>query len=214
MLQLRGLGPSSGNPNFYNKCERFGLDHPGGAEVEMSLLFADVRGSTTLAEGQTPSGFTALINRFFAAAGKSLIDSDAYIDKMVGDEIIGIYLPYLGPSHPGMAVEAGRALLTATGHESEGGAWVPVGIRINTGIAFMGTVGSAEGRIDFTAMGDVVNVTARLASLAAAGEMLVAESTWKAADEPPAEHRLIEVKGRNEAVSVYSMKVAASAPPA
>jgi adenylate cyclase len=205
-FKLRGLGPSPGNPNFCNICERFAQGNPGGVEVMMSLLFADVRGSTTLAEKETPSGFTALINRFFAAASKTLIDTDAYIDKMVGDEIIGLYLPFLGSSHPSKALTAGHALLQAIGHGSDSGPWVPVGVGINTGTAYMGTVGSVEGRIDFTAMGDAVNVTARLASLAEAGEILVAESTWLAAGSPPAEHRSVQVKGRAEPVSVYSIR--------
>jgi adenylate cyclase len=213
-LKLRGIGASEGNPNFCNNCEVFIRSHPGGVEVEMTFLFADVRGSTSMAENVSPTAFTASMNQFFGAASRVLIHSDAYIDKLVGDEVIGFYLPYLGPGNSRRAIEAAQELLTATGHQRPEGPWLPVGVGVNTGVAFIGSVGTAGGRFDFTAMGDVVNVTARLSSLAAAGEVLVGERAWQKAaiaDEIP-EHRLLEVKGKSEPLDVYVIKVAPTDP--
>jgi adenylate cyclase len=104
---------------------------------------------------------------------------------------------------------AAKELLVATGHRRAEGPWLPVGVGVNTGVAFVGSVGTTDGRSDFTAMGDVVNVTARLAGLAAAGEILIGESAWKAAaieDEDP-ERRRLDVRGKSEPLEVYVLKV-------
>jgi len=149
------------------------------------------------------------MNRFFGAANRTLIKSDAYIDKLVGDEVIGLYMPYLGSGNSRRAIEAAKELLNATGHQDVNGPWLPVGIGVNTGIVFIGSVGTADGKSDFTAMGDVVNVTARLSSLAGAGEILVGEAAWAAAaiESEVAEHRRLEVKGKAEPIDVFVLKV-------
>ena len=172
-----GREPSRMNPNYCDPCEEFVRTHPGGAEIDISLLFADVRGSTTMAEQMKPTDFTALMNRFFASGCEQLIDSDALIDKFVGDEVIGLFIPAMLAEHPRAAIEAGRKLLAATGHADPDGPWLPVGIGVHSGTAFVGSVG--DGLVaDFTAMGDAVNVTARLASQAGSGEVLVTEEAW------------------------------------
>ncbi|MGH8872580.1 MAG: adenylate/guanylate cyclase domain-containing protein, partial [Acidimicrobiia bacterium] len=84
MLKLTGKAPASGNPLFCNSCEIWISKHPGGAEIEMTLLFADVRGSTHLAEDLGPGPFAELMQTFYRAANKVLIESDAWIDKPVG----------------------------------------------------------------------------------------------------------------------------------
>jgi adenylate cyclase len=168
-----------------------------------------VRGSTSIAESLSPTTFAAAMNRFFGAANRTLIKSDAYIDKLVGDEVIGLYMPYLGSGNSRRAIEAAKELLNATGHQDVNGPWLPVGIGVNTGIVFIGSVGTADGKSDFTAMGDVVNVTARLSSLAGAGEILVGEAAWAAAaiESEVAEHRRLEVKGKAEPIDVFVLKV-------
>jgi adenylate cyclase len=208
-LRLRGLRPSEGNPNFCNNCEVFVRKHPGGVEVELTFLFADVRGSTAIAEKLSATSFTAAMNRFFGVANRVLVRSDAYVDKLVGDEVVGFYMPYVGPDNSRRAVEAAKELLIATGHEDPDGPWLPVGIGVNTGIAFVGSVGTPDGRTDFTAMGDVVNVTARLSSIAGAGEIVIGEAAWmEAVIDDAAEERRVEVKGKSEALHVHVLKVA------
>jgi adenylate cyclase len=86
-----------------------------------------------------------------------------------------------------------------------GGPWIPVGIGVHTGVAYVGTVKGAQNTVaDFTALGDSVNITARLASAAGVGEALVSDAAWAAAEValPDAEARLLQLKGKQEAVSV------------
>src|SRR5438876_7807918 len=92
---ILGRQRSRKNPRFCNYCETIARTYRGGAEVDLTLLFVDVRGSTTLAERVTPSEFSRLMNRFYDVATRVLIDSDAWIDKLVGDEVIAFYLPFL-----------------------------------------------------------------------------------------------------------------------
>jgi class 3 adenylate cyclase len=92
--------PSAKNPNYCDVCETFVRTHPGGAEVEISMLFADVRGSTTLAEQMRPTEFSRLMNRFFDCANRVVIDSDGLVDKLVGDEVVALYVPAIGPDRP------------------------------------------------------------------------------------------------------------------
>ena len=208
------LGPSTMNPNYCNKCETFVRTHPGGAEIELTLLFADIRGSTSLAERMTAAEFGRLLNRFYDAANRVLIESDALVDKLVGDEVIGLYLPALGPDHPRSAALAARDLLLATGHGDPDGPWVPVGVGVHTGSAYVGAVGSQATVTDFTAIGDAVNVTARLASVAATGEVLISESSYPAARDElgELEVRQLDVKGRDAPVDVRVLQVTADLP--
>jgi adenylate cyclase len=209
VFRLRGVGPSEGNPNFCNNCELFVRSHPGGAEVEMAFLIADVRGSTSIAETVSPTRFTEAMNQFFSAANRVLVGSDAYIDKLVGDEVFGFYMPYLGSGKSLRAVMAAKELLVATGHQDAKGPWLPVGVGVNTGVAFVGTVGTSDGRIDFTAMGDAVNLTARLSSLAASGEILIGANAWTEAAiaDEAVEVRRLHPKGKSEPIDVFVLKV-------
>lgn len=167
---------SNKNPNMCDHCEKMARANPGGAEVELTLLFADVRGSTTLAEKMSASDFSHLMNRFYKVANKVLVDTDAMIDKLVGDEVIGLYVVGVaGKDHAKKGLKAAYELLRATGHESTSGPWIPVGIGLHTGIAYVGSVGSGENFSDFTALGDAVNTTARLSSHAAKGEILITD---------------------------------------
>jgi adenylate cyclase len=206
---LLGTGPSRKNPRFCNLCERFAERHRGGAEVELSFLFADVRGSTTIAEGMEVGEFSRLMNRFYDASNRVLIDSDALIDKLVGDEVIGLYLPVIGPEHPRKAILAARDLLLATGHAEPGGPWLPVGAGVHTGTAYVGSVGSSDTVTDFTALGDAVNVTARLSAAAASGEVLISDEAYAASgvDLGELERRRLELRGRTLPVGVRVFRV-------
>jgi adenylate cyclase len=144
--------PSRYNPRICNICEEFAARHQGGAEIELSMLFADIRGSTTLAESMTVSEFRNLIDRFYQTCTKILIDTDAMIDKLIGDQVTGLYLPgYAGQQHARRAVEAAQDILRATGHGTPQGPWAPLGVGVHTGIAYVGAVGSKDGVVDITA---------------------------------------------------------------
>lgn len=198
-----GKRPWPKNPRYCGSCFKSLESHRGGIEIECSFLFADVRGSTPLGERLGPTAVRALMDRFYDAAVHVLIEHDAIVDKFVGDEVIGIFIPGLaGERHAAAAVAAARALMAATGNATDS-PWVPIGAGVNTGVAFVGTIGDAP-HIELTALGDPVNVAARLASAAAAGEILVTIGAARAADlnEAGFERRSLELKGKSEPVSV------------
>ncbi len=199
---------SAKNPRFCNGCYAFTSQFPGGAEIELTMLFVDVRGSTTIAENMNDTEFSALMNRFYEAAINVLVSEDAFIDKLVGDEVTALFIPgYAGKMHAQRAVNAGKKLLEVTGHD-QGVPWVPVGVGIHTGIAWVGSIAGAKGdAADFTALGDNVNIAARLASVAAQGEVVMSEATFTAANvEEDLEKRELELKGKSEPVPVRVMK--------
>lgn len=151
------------------------------------------------------------MNRFYAVTTEVMVKSDALIDKLVGDEVIGLYLPgWAGPQHASLAVQAAQDLLRVTGHGEPGGPWLPVGAGVHTGIAYVGTVSGAEGTVaDLTALGDAVNTTARLASNAATGEVLITEPAYAAAGLhlDDLERRKLELKGKSEPVNVRVIRI-------
>ena len=214
---FRGLGgtvmklfydkrPSRLNPRLCNTCEIFADQYQGGVEIEMSLLFADVRGSTTLAEGMSPAEFGALINRFYNAVSNVLIRTDALIDKLIGDQAAGIYVPgFAGSDHAQRAVEASQEVLRVTGHDDPDGPWIPLGAGVHTGVAYLGAVGSKDGTTDITVLGDVPNTAARLSSSAAPGQVLISEAACSAAglNTEQMEKRVLELKGKTEPVTVF-----------
>jgi adenylate cyclase len=201
LMRLIGKTPWPKNPRYCSSCYRYLLRHRGGGEIGSSFLFADVRGSTTLAESMRPGEFNALMGRFFEIGARLLAAHDAFIDKFVGDEIVGIFIPSLaGHRHAAKAIEAGRELIRVMAEREPG---LPIGVGVHSGVAFVGTVGEGM-NVDLTAMGDPVNVTARLASAAGAGELLVTLDAASAAglDGAGLERRSLELKGKSEATEV------------
>lgn len=205
-MRMMGRPQSKKNPRY---CEPCAFQDTGGAEVEISMLFADVRGSTTLAESMSPAQFTKLIGGFYNVATDVLVRADALIDRLVGDEVIGLFIPaFAGQEHPRRAVEAAQELLRRLDEVSSGKPHLPVGVGVHTGVAFVGVVqGAEEGIRDFTALGDNVNITARLASQAKAGEILVSDAAYLAAGLEPGdlEKRSLMLKGRSEPITVHVM---------
>ncbi len=214
LLRLIGKGRWAGNSDYCAGCFKQLYRHRDGAEIECTLLFADIRGSTQLAESMSATDFRALLDRYYRTAAEVLIQHEAIVDKFVGDEVVAIFIPALaGENHAGQAIDAGLDLLRATGHETDA-PWAPIGIGINTGEAFVGVVGTAD-HVEFTALGDNVNVTARLASAAAGGEILVTESAARAANVGSAEateRRRLDLRGKAEATDVIVLSLASPAP--
>jgi len=201
-----GKQPSNVNPQMCNFCERFAKQFQGGAEIELSLLFADVRGSTNLAEGMSSLDYSRLINRFYKTATEVLVHSDALIDKIIGDQVAGMYVPgFAGPEHARRALEAAQEILRATGHNNSEGPWIPLGAGVHTGNAFVGSIGSDEGTFDITVLGDAANTAARLASSARQGEILISDAAYTAAgvNLGHLEQRNLELKGKSRPVLVH-----------
>jgi adenylate cyclase len=209
LMHLVGRDRWSKNPDYCGACFRVLEMFHGGAELDASFLFADVRGSTAMAEKITPTEFRRQLHRFYEVAARVLVAHDGIVDKFVGDEVVGMFIPALTHAeHAARAIAAARALLVATGHDDRGGPWIPIGIGVGTGIAFVGSVGEPP-ITALTALGDIVNTTARLASAAATGEILVLNPA--AASVPGlegAEQRELQLKGKAEPTIVSVLTVA------
>lgn len=207
---LLGLEPSKMNPQLCNVCERFAKRFRSGTELEISMLFADVRGSTSLAEGIRPAEFSQQINRFYRAATNVLFDTNAFVEKIIGDEVGGFFVPgFSGSGHARIAVEAAKKILEATGHTDPSGPWIPVGVGVHTGLAYIGSVEAAEGFSDIAILGDAVNTTARLTSQADPGQVVISEATRAAAGLEPEGMQSCQfnLKGKSEIVDAWVLSV-------
>jgi adenylate cyclase len=209
LMRAIAYGPSPLNRRLCKWCIRSVTKYPGGAEIDISVLIADVRGSTGIAEGMAPEQFSQLMARFYGAAAAVIDDSDGILDKFVGDSAVALFIPgFAGAGHAACAIAGGRALLEATGDGSA--PWIPVGVGVHTGRSFVGSVGEGDAR-DFTALGDTVNVAARLTSVAAAGELLVSAAAADAGGLETAglERRTLELRGRSETLDAWVARAAA-----
>jgi adenylate cyclase len=208
LMRAVGRKPSIANPHLCTACENALLKHHGGAEVSGTMLFADIRGSTALAERMAPGEFKALLDRFYGVASRAVIHHDGAIDKFVGDELVAFFYPALaGERHVAAAIRAAQELLAETGHASLDGPWVPVGAGVHSGTVWFGAVGEGE-HVELTSIGDVVNTTARLAAAAAAGEILVTASAAAAVGlDRGSEHRSLDLKGKEQPIDVVVVGV-------
>jgi adenylate cyclase len=208
VARAMGFRRWSRNPKFCNQClGRIKARGTGGAEVEISMLFADIRGSTSLGETMSASEFAALLDSFYVAAVDVLVREDAIVDKFVGDEVVALFVPAFAKiNHAEHAIRAAHELLQATGHARPEGPWVPVGAGVHTGVAYVGSVGAGE-VTDITALGDAVNTAARLASAAKTGQVLITGPAAAAAhfDVEGLEQKSLELKGKTEPVQVFVM---------
>jgi adenylate cyclase len=204
LMRVIGYGPSKLNRRLCRWCLRAVDKHPGGAEVEISVLFADVRGSTGLAERMPPEEFSKLLARFYGAAAEAIDDRDGIVDKFVGDAAVALFIPgFAGSEHASAAIAAAGDLIEQTGNDGSS-PWIPIGVGIHTGTSFVGSVGEGDAR-DFTALGDTVNAAARLSALAGAGEILISADTATAAalDTAGLERRTLELRGREAALDAW-----------
>ncbi len=196
-------GPIPSNPLLCKACFGKLAGHPGGAEVEISVLFADVRGSTGIAERTSASEFRKLIQAYYRSAGTAIDLNGGIIDKFLGDGVMALFIPVItGENHAARAISAGRAVLDAVERDGLSRKGLRVGAGIHTGDAFVGVVGADE-KVDFTALGDTVNIAARLGGIAGPGELLISRATWdRAGLEPPLATREVEIAGRAEHLAI------------
>lgn len=199
VLAAAGFTPSRKNPNLCSRC--CDALPAGGAEVDVAVLFADVRGSTALSTRSAATDFASLLNRFYIAATQTLLRHDAVIDKLIGDEVMAFFVRGIsGPQYRRRAVQAGMDLLTAVGYGRDEEPWVELGVAVNAGVAYVGNVGGPV--MDFTALGDPVNITARMQQHAAGGELLVASGV---ADELMATtpQRTLKLRGHERPIDAF-----------
>jgi adenylate cyclase len=205
VLSRFGRSPSRKNPRWCSVC--FEESPSGGAIVTTGVLFADVRGSTELGEARSPGEVVELLNRFYEQATRVVL-RHGLVDKLIGDEVMGLYMPPLTPD--GRYVEAmvqdALELLEAVGYGSEAGPPIEVGVGLDVGPAFVGHVG--EGAVsDFTAIGDVVNTASRLQSSAAGGEVVMPEWVAQRAGLAPEEGRREELLLKGKALPIEARVV-------
>lgn len=208
--RMLNVKPSPMNPHICDVCERFAERFPGGTELEVSILFADIRGSTPLAEKMDNQEFSELIQRFFQAGTKALYAHYALIEKFNGDGLAAFFAPaFAGPNHALTAIDAGLEILKATGHGKGEKPWVPVGVGVNTGVAFIGSMKAKGGRTDISILGDTVNTTARLSDAASTGELLIGKRTMEMSGLSYEEHssKHLSLKGKEEPVKAWSVSL-------
>jgi adenylate cyclase len=203
VMSALGYGRYPANPQLCNSCFREAEKHPGGAEIEMTALFADVRGSTGLAETMSAAEYSAAVGDYVRTASQAIREPGGLVDKLLGDGVMALFIPGFVDSgdHAGAAVAAARSILRSVR--------LPIGIGVHTGEAWVGFVGGVADVVDFTALGDAVNVAARLGSDAGAGELLMsaAAATGAGVDTAGLEQRRLELRGRIELLDAWTEKV-------
>jgi class 3 adenylate cyclase len=142
------------------------------------------------------------VNRFYGASSKALLSAEALLGQIEGDLVMGLFVPGLaGREYRRKAVEGAVRLSRAID-------WIGIGVGIATGEEFVGNVGGG-GFKDFTALGDVTNVAARLTAQASPGEILMDADTYRAVPtlHPQAERRELELKGKSTPVEAFAIQV-------
>ncbi len=184
----------------------------GGTRRHITILFIDIRGFTPLSEKLTPEGVVAVLNEYFEIVTRCIFENKGTIDKFIGDAAMVLFnAPLDLQDHSLWAVKAAQAIVReGTSLQKKvlemAGVTLHFGIGINTGDAVVGNIGS-ENRMDYTAIGDAVNLAARLESNAKPGQVLVSETVYREVAgriplEPMGE---ISVKGKSQPVKIYQL---------
>lgn len=199
VLKLLGYGRSARYPQLCRPCFRHMDRNRGGAEITLTVLFADVRGSTAIAERTSAGEFSRLLERFYGSVTEAVRSERGVIDKFLGDGVMALFIPsFTDLGDASHAVHAARRILAE--------ADLPIGIGVNSGPAYTGFLGASSEVASFTAVGDAVNVAHRLGEAAAAGELIVSAETATAAelDASGWQMRELMVKGREQPVAIWS----------
>lgn len=207
-FRMLGYRPSNKTPHVCARCLEWAPE--GGAIVPISILFADVRNYTNLTQSLSQREVPTLLNRFYDAASRVLLQQEGVLGQIAGDQVMGLFVPGLsGRDYPRKAVAAAMGLLEAVGYGAPSGPWIEIGIGISTGEEFCGNVGGG-GFKDFTAVGEVTNTAAGLTDRAVAGEVLVDQATQAAASEFSfAGGDTTMLKGRGQPVDTYRLALEA-----
>ena len=203
-----GYRPSRKNPVVCATCVE--ASPPGGMKQPTGVLFADLRGFTARAEGADPQEVSELLRRFYRCA-EDVLFPQAVIDKVIGDEVMALYLPMLKATRiedvPAVMVDHALSLLRSVGYGSSSAPFAEMGIGLDVGEAFVGNIGQ-RALYDFTAVGDVVNTASRLQGQAAGGEVVLSERVARALPAPVGERVELELKGKREPEVAFRVRVA------
>jgi adenylate cyclase len=179
-------------------------------KMPTGILFADLRGFTARFEGADPEEASTLLRRFYRCA-EDVLFPKAVIDKLIGDEVMALYLPHLKRDFPPedvpvVMLDHARDLLRAVGYGSGEEPFVEMGIGLDFGEAFVGNIGQ-RALYDFTAVGDVVNTASRLQGSAAGGEIMLSERVASGLPEPLGTRVDLTLKGKSEPQSAYRVSL-------
>lgn len=189
----------------------------GGSLVELTALFADLKGFTTFSERVSPGEIVEMLNRYHTAAVPCILRNGGTIVQFVGDALLALFnAPARQPDHARAAARAALELQAAAAQVSAEVAkeqaagllppieWPKFRVGVNTGLALVGNIGSPELR-GFNAMGDCVNTAARLQALAEPGTVVIGAATYRALGVPADVRPLGELilKGKSETVHAY-----------
>jgi len=185
----------------------------GGAKRRAVVLFADIRGFTTLSEELSPDEIALLLNEHFTGMVEVVFEHGGALDKFMGDAMMAIWgAPLARPDDADRAIRAAidmqRALQARNRRRREQGRrQLEVGIGVNLGEVFAGNIGS-DRRLEYTVIGDAVNIAARLCAEAGPGEILIAEALRRALSELPTLAMLdpVALKGKAQSVPVYRVE--------
>jgi adenylate cyclase len=198
-----GYTPSRKNPDICARCIERAPE--GGAIVPVTILFADVRGYTSLCEQMTPAEVSEFVKGFYKTASSALLANEGLLGQIAGDQVEGLFVPGLAGQHYRQkAVEAARSLVRVVRYGDSPAATLEVGIGIASGEEFVGNV-AGGGYKDFAAVGDVTNTAARLTSAADNGQIVVDAQTYGdvARAYPDARQERLVLKGKQEPVEAY-----------
>lgn len=197
-LRFRGKRPAKRNPNYCSACDDFLANNPGGAEVPMSLLYADIRSSTEFTRTHSPAEVSKRINAFLDLATQEIVERDGFVVAFYGDCIVANWPPgFSGSDYIAKAGHTGLAIAKAS--EAAG---IPVGVGLHSGSAYMASVyANAGGFRDVSVFGENVNIVARLSSAANPGEVIMTEEIAQAIQAGEAVDAL-ELKGFDEPIKV------------
>jgi adenylate cyclase len=203
-----GYRPSRKNPTVCSTCVE--LAPPGGMTMPTGVLFADLRGFTAQLDGGDAEKAAGMLRRFYGCA-EDILFPEAVIDKLIGDEVMALYLPDMKrdidrDDVPQLMLRHARELLRAVGYGSDEGPFVEVGIGLDLGRAFVGNIGQ-RALYDFTAVGDVVNTASRLQGQAAGGEIVISERVAYGLASAPGVREELALKGKSERQPAYRITV-------
>jgi adenylate cyclase len=203
-----GYRPSRKNPTVCSVCVE--AAPPGGMKMQTGVLFADLRGFTARFDGADPEEASTVLRRFYGCA-EDVLFPKAVIDKLIGDEVMALYLPgfkrdLAREEVPAVMLEHARALLRAVGYGPGAKPFVEMGIGLDFGEAFVGNIGQ-RALYDFTAVGDVVNTASRLQAQAAGGEIMLSERVADGLPAPVGNCVQLELKGKSEPQTAYRVSL-------
>jgi len=180
----------------------------GGENQQVTVLFADIRGFTSMAEAMAPEEVVELLNQFFQFMSEAIFDHRGTLDKYLGDGLMALFgAPFAAGDDAVRAVRAAVDMQKSLAELNQTtGRALQIGIGINTGPAIVGFVGTAR-RLDYTALGDTVNTASRLTAAAEPGQILIAAATQHdiPGDIPVRVIPPIRVKGKAAPLRVFEV---------